>query len=372
MISRNKSFFALVVIILGVTLFFSSAGFAKETKDTLVVANIYDAKTLDPHATNDVASSGAMLQIYETLVALDDDNNIVPQLAERWERPDELTYKFYLLKGVKFHNGEELKASDVKYTIERAMSPKGAAIQNYSSEVDTVEVVDDYTVVIKTKQPCTPFLASLSHTWGSILNEKATEAAGDNYGMHPVGTGPFKFVSWEKGDRLTLERYEEFHGKKPAYKTLVIRSITEPTNRTIELESGAVDIAYGIPSNDIKRVEENENLKLMRIMDNSTTYLGFNCEKSPFDDVRVRQAIGKAIDTVLINKAVYRGVGQAPVGPIAPNVKYSDKTLPVHERDVEGARKLLTEAGYPNGFDAEIWTNEKKKGWIWLLLFRAS
>jgi peptide/nickel transport system substrate-binding protein len=361
MISRNKSFVALVVIILGVTLFFSSAGFAKETKDTLVVANIYDAKTLDPHATNDVASSGAMLQIYETLVALDDDNNIVPQLAGRWERPDELTYKFYLLEGVKFHNGEELKASDVKYTIERAMSPKGAAIQNYSSEVDTVEVVDDYTVVIKTKRPCTPFLASLSHTWGSILNEKATEAAGDNYGMNPVGTGPFKFASWAKGDRLTLERYEEFHGKKPAYKTLVIRSITEPTNRTIELESGAVDIAYGIPSNDIKRVEENENLKLMRVMDNSTTYLGFNCEKSPFDDVRVRQAISKAIDTVLINKAVYRGVGQAPVGPIAPNVKYSDKTLPVHERDVEGARKLLAEAGYPNGFDAEIWTNDKKE-----------
>ena len=359
--SRNRLLAVLTLAILGTALFFCSSGFAESKKDTLVVANIYDAKTLDPQATNDVASSGAMLQIYETLVTVDDDNNVHPQLAEKWEKTDDRTYKFYLRKGIKFHNGEEMKASDVKYTIERAMSPKGAAIQNYSSEVDAVEIVDDYTVIIKTKRPSTPFLASLSHTWASILNEKATEAAGDNYGMHPVGTGPFEFLSWNKGDRLTLERFDGFHGNKPAYRTLVIRAITEPTNRTIELESGAVDIAYKITTNDIKRVEENKNLKLMRIMDNSTAYMGFNCEKAPFSDVRVRQAISMAIDTVGINKVVFRGVGQAPTGPIAPNVKYADKTLPVHKRDVEGAKKLLAEAGYPNGFDAEIWTNDKKE-----------
>jgi peptide/nickel transport system substrate-binding protein len=359
--SKGNLFLVLSMVILGTILFMSTAGFAAAEKDTLIVANIYDAKTLDPHATNDVASSGAMLQIYETLIKPDSENNLVPQAAAKWEKLDELTYKFYLKKGVKFHNGEEIKASDVKYSIERAMSPKGVAIQNYSSEVDKVEVIDDYTLTIKTKKPSTPFLASLTHTWGSILNEKAVEAAGDNYGMNPVGTGPFKFSSWAKGDRLTLERFEDFHGEKPAYKTLVIRSITEPTNRTIELESGAVDIAYGISTNDISRVESNKDLKLLRVMDNSTTYMGFNCAKKPFDDVRVRRAISMTIDTVGINRAVYRGVGQAPVGPIAPNVKYSDKTLPVHERDLEGAKKLLAEAGYPDGFSAEIWTNDKKE-----------
>ncbi len=126
---KKGKFFSLTVVAILVALFcVASVGLAAEKKDTLVVANIYDAKTLDPQATNDVASSGAMMQIYETLVALDDDNNVVPQLAEKWEKLDDLTYKFYLLKGVKFHNGEELKASDVKYTIDRAMSPKGAAI----------------------------------------------------------------------------------------------------------------------------------------------------------------------------------------------------------------------------------------------------
>ncbi|MDD2205729.1 MAG: ABC transporter substrate-binding protein [Aminobacterium sp.] len=359
---KKGKFFSLTVVAILVALFcVASVGLAAEKKDTLVVANIYDAKTLDPQATNDVASSGAMMQIYETLVALDDDNNVVPQLAEKWEKLDDLTYKFYLLKGVKFHNGEELKASDVKYTIDRAMSPKGAAIQNYSGEVEKVEVLDDYTLIIKTKKPSTPFLASLSHTWGSIMNAKAVEEAGDNYGMHPIGTGPFKFLSWAKGDRLTLERFEDFHGKKPAYKTLVMRSITEPTSRTIELESGAVDIAYQITTNDIKRVEENPNLKLMRVMDNSTSYLGFNCEKAPFDNVKVRQAINLAIDTVGINKAVYRGIGQAPTGPIAPNVKYFDKSQPVHEQDMETAKKLLEEAGYKDGFKAQIWTNDKKE-----------
>src|SRR5690606_37607496 len=106
-------------------------------------------------------------------------------------------------------------------------------------------------------------------------------------------------------------------------------------SRTIELESGAVDIAYQITTNDIKRVEENPNLKLMRVMDNSTTYLGFNCSKKPFDDVRVRQAINLALDTVGINQAVYRGVGQAPAGPFAPNVKYYDKSLSIPEPNIE-------------------------------------
>ncbi|WP_286846770.1 MULTISPECIES: ABC transporter substrate-binding protein [Aminobacterium] len=359
--NRGRKRFFVVAGLLLVMLFVASAGFAESKKDTLIVANIYDAKTMDPHATNDVASSGAMMQMYETLIALDDANNVVPQLAEKWEKLDDVTYRFYLLKGVRFHNGEELKASDVKYSIERAMSPKGAAIQNYSSEVESVSVVDDYTVEIKTKRSSTPFLASLSHTWGSIMNAKAVEAAGDNYGMQPIGTGPFKFAEWARGDRIVLERFDDFHGNKPAYKTLVIRAITEPTSRTIELESGAVDIAYQITTNDIKRVEENPNLKLMRVMDNSTTYLGFNCSKKPFDDVRVRQAINMALDTVGINQAVYRGVGQAPAGPFAPNVKYYDKSLSIPEPNIETAQKLLEEAGYKDGFKAEIWTNDKKE-----------
>jgi peptide/nickel transport system substrate-binding protein len=216
------------------------------------VANIYDARTLDPIVQNEVATSGMCLHIYDTLLALDQENNLVPMLAEKWEQIDDVTYKFTLRKGVKFHNGEPFSAKDVKYTVERAQTPVGSAIRQYSEVVDKVEIVDDYTVIFKLKAPFTPFLMSLSHTWGSIVNQKAVEAGGESYGMNPVGTGPFKFKSWNKGDRIVLERNDDYWGKKPAYKELVMRAVAESINRTIELESGAVDIAYRVPVTDIR------------------------------------------------------------------------------------------------------------------------
>lgn len=335
-----------------------------EVKNTVTVATIYDAKSLDPHATNDVASSNVMKQIYENLVTLNDKNEIVPQLAEKIEKIDNVTYKFYLKKGVKFHNGEELKASDVKFTLERATSPNAGAIKHIVGDIDAdnIKIEDDYTIIIKTKKPSSAFLSSLTHVGGGcILNEKAVKEAGDDYGMNPVGTGPFKVVSWTKGDKVELKRFEDYHGEKPAYENLVIRAIPEATNRTIELESGGVDIAYSIITNDISRVNDNPDLELLRILDNSTDYLGFNCEKAPFDNEKVRQAVNSAINTEAMVKSVYRGVGGVAIGPVAPNVKYSNPDLGKPEYDVEKAKKLLAEAGYPDGFKTVIWTSDKKE-----------
>jgi len=338
----------------------STAGKAKEI---LTVATAYDAKSLDPHATNDVASSNVMAQIYENLVALNDKGEVVPMLAESFKRLDPLTYEFKLKKGVKFHNGEELKASDVKFSLERALSPLGASIAHIVGEIDPAgfKIVDDYTIIVKTKTPFAGFLPSLAHTGGSILNEKAVKAAGKDYSQQPVGTGPFKFTKWAKGDRVELERFDDFHGSKPQFKNMVIRVIVEPTNRAIELESGSVDIAYEISTNDLKRIQENKDLKLLRIMDNSITHLGMNTTKKPFDDVRVRQAISYAVDSKLVVDTVWRGIGTAAVGPIPTNVKYSNKSLKSHEYNPEKAKQLLAEAGLPNGFKTTIWTNDKKE-----------
>lgn len=336
---------------------------SEEVKDTLIVATTYDAKSLDPHATNDVASSNIMEQIYDTLVKLDENSEVVGSLAEKFEVLDETTYKFYLKKGVKFHNGEELKASDVKYSFERAISPIGGSIAHIVGDIDPngFEIIDDYTIIIKTKKPNSAFLPSLTHKGGGvILNQKAVEAAGDNYSMNPIGTGPFKFVSWDKGDKIVLERFDDYYGESPYFKKMIIRAIPEGTNRTIELESGGVDIAYDITTNDIKRVEDNPDLKLVRKMSNSTTYFAFNTQKKPFDDIKVRQAIGYAIDTDTIVNAVFRGVGAPADGPVPPNIKYFNKELGSPDYDIEKAKALLAEAGYPNGFKAKIWTNEKQ------------
>ena len=354
---------AMVMVVAMVTGCSKSDSATGKTKQILTVATPYDAKSLDPHATNDVASSNVIAQLYETLVGLNDKGEVIPRLAESFQRVDPLTYEFKLKKGVKFHNGEELKASDVKFSLERALTPMGAPIAHIVGEIDPAgfKIVDDYTIIVKTKTAFAGFLPSLAHTGGSILNEKAVKAAGKDYSQKPVGTGPFKFTKWAKGDRVELERFDGYYGTKPQFKNMIIRVIVEPTNRAIELESGSVDIAYEISTNDLKRVQENKDLKLLRIMDNSITHMGMNTHKKPFDDVRVRQAISYAIDSKIVVDSVWRGIGTVATGPIPPNVKYANKALVPHEYNPEKAKQLLAEAGLANGFRTSVWTNDRKE-----------
>ena len=360
---KKSTILALAALVLGVA---ASTAFA--AKDRLIVADKYDATTMDPIGHNDFPSSRCCFELYDTLIFRDSDGTLVPGLAESWEFLSPTEYKFNLRKGVKFHNGEELKASDVRYTIMRATTDKGAKIKTYSQNVADVKVLDDYTVVIVLKKPDYSFFGSLTHSWGSIINEKATEAAGDSYGTPgsaPVGTGPFKFVEWQKSNKYVLERFDDFWGKKPSYKYLEVRAIPEPTNRTIELETKGIDIAYPIIGNDINRIRDNDQLTLYKEPQSSITYLGFNCTKAPFSDVRVRKAIRAALDTTLIHKAVWEKlakVGMVPTTLVPIAITYSiGNEVPEHKQDLELAKKLLAEAGFPNGFNCEIWTNERKE-----------
>lgn len=370
MFRRHKIMAVLAIVLslmLSTALFAGCGGEEKsagKAKDTVIVGTGYDAKTLDPIATNDVASSNVMCQIYGTLVQVNEKGEIIPMLAESFKKLDEKTYEFKLKKGVKFHNGEELKASDVKFTLERAASPLGAAVAHLFEPLDvsSLKVVDDYTIQMKLKYVFPPFIAtSLTHTGGSILNEKAVKAAGKDYGQNPVGTGPFKFSKWTKGDRIELTRNDSYYGEKPAFKTLVIRPIPEATNRAIELESGGIDVCYEVSANDLKRLQDNKDVKILRVLDNGTTFMGMNTKKKPYDDVRVRQAISYAIDTKTVVDTVWRGIGRAAVGPVPPNIKYHNSALKQHEYNVEKAKQLLKEAGYPDGFKTSIWTNDRKE-----------
>ncbi|GFN36264.1 ABC transporter substrate-binding protein [Tepidimicrobium xylanilyticum] len=330
-------------------------------KDELIVATAYDAKSLDPHAVNEVAASNVMVQIYNSLLALDDNGELVPSLAESYEQVDDITYKFTIKKGVKFHNGEEMTVDDVVFSLQRAATSPAVANLFGDIDVDSFEIIDDATFSFKLKNPNTGFLYNLMHPGASVLCQKAVEEAGDNYAMNPVGTGPFKFVDWKKGDRIELERFEDYWGEKPAFKKMVIRAIPEATNRTIELESGGVDVAYEISANDIERIEENEDLQLTRLVDNQTQYLGFNNKKEPFNDVRVRQAIRYALDIPSIVETAWKGVGSVAIGPMSPNINYYNSNIKQYEYNVEKAKELLAEAGYGNGFKTKLWTNEKQE-----------
>ncbi len=350
---------AKTAIAVALTALLAGCGGQEETaqvQDTLVVAQGSDAKTLDPHATNDQPSSRVAAQIYSQLVTVDETMKIVPDLAVSWESVDANTTVFKLREGVKFHNGEELKASDVKFTLDRMVD--SPTVAHIAGTIETVDVIDDYTVKITTSQPFGPLLYHLTHTASSILNEKAVTSSGDNYGQQPVGTGPYKFADWAAGDTISLTAHNDYYDGVQAVPNVKFRNIVEGTNRTIALETGEADIAYDIEPIDKETVKNHSNLQLLEGEALSVAYYGFNTTKPPFDNVKVRQAMGYAINSQDIIDAVVTGSGTATNSSISPRVfGYSPKGIQ-YQQDYEKARQLLTEAGYPNGFKTTLWTND--------------
>ncbi|MDR7856718.1 glutathione ABC transporter substrate-binding protein [Tissierella sp.] len=331
-------------------------GGASKAKDTLVIAQGADAPTLDPHGTNDQPASRVSKQIYNTLVFATEEMELVPALAETWESIDPLTWEFKLAEGVKFHNGEEFKASDVKFTFERMLNSEQVA--HILGPVTEIQVVDDYTVRIITSEPFAPLLAHLTHTASSILNEKAVTEAGEDYGQKPVGTGPFKFEDWQSGDKITLKRFDDYFQGAAAIETVIFRNVPEGTNRTIGLETGEIDIAYDIEPVDKGKIEEHENLVLVEGPSLSSQYLGYNLNKAPFDNVKVRQAINYAVNVQEIIDVVLEGAGVVANGPLTEGIFGANSDLKGYEYNPEKAKQLLAEAGYPDGFETTIWTND--------------
>lgn len=321
--------------------------------DTLVVALPEAPVYMDPHIQATVATFRVTTQMFDRLVQLDHNMQYVPKLAESWEVENETTTIFHLRKGVKFHNGEEMTAEDVKYSLERCIASDGV---NYNYLIiDRIEIVDDYTVKIITKEPFNALLSRLTLDAASIVSKKAAES-GEDFNAHPVGTGPFKFVSWDIGGDVVLEAFEDYYGGAPQIKRLIFRTIPEAVNRTIGLETGEIGLAYDLDPTDMETVRNNENLQLLDSAGTSVWYLGSNCNNPILSDVRVRQAIAYAVnkeDFISItfggsaamahNSMLYEGVfGYAP-----DTVTY--------DTNVEKAKELLAEAGYADGFSTTLW-----------------
>lgn len=334
-----------------------------EAKDTLVIATSSDAITMDPVQNNDSFSGNIMAQVYDGLVKIDMEGNITENLAESYEiSEDGLTYTFKLREGIKFQNGEELKASDAVFTFQRAVEAPAVAHIFGDIDPESLTAVDDYTFQFALKNPNAGIIAALCHPAAFLVNEKAVTEAGDDYQRNPVGTGPFTLEEWSKSNKMVLKRFEDYHGDAPGYSTLEVRIIPEATNRVIELETGGVDIAYDIAPNDVSRVEDNSDLQLFKTPDYGTLYMGMNTQKSPLNDIKVRQAVSKAIDVEAIVPAIWRGVGQAASAPYTSTIKYSiaEENEP-NTKDIEAAKQLLKEAGYEDGLSLTITTNDRQE-----------
>ena len=356
---KKFSKFIALGVLLGLSLGLCSAAWA--AKDTLTVGLTADARSLDPHATNDAASCNAMIQLYEPLLEVAQDKSLTPMLAESWEQVDPLTYKFQLRKGVKFHNGEEMKADDAIFSLHRMTNSVGVKLYGDLLDPDGFEKIDDYTFTLKTRTPMVMYLPQLCHSSAYIMNKKYVEEAGEDYGDHPIGTGPFKFVSAVKNERTVMERFDDYWGEKAKAKTLIFRIIPEANSRVVELETGNVDLINFVPFNEVKRLRTENKVDVSVHPGMGTLYFGLNCQMKPFDDPRVRKAISMGIDKQAIVDAVFEGLAAVPVIPLLPKHLYYPDNLPAFVHDPEGAKKLLAEAEFPKDYKMEIYTNDLKE-----------
>lgn len=361
---KNKVLRIISLVFVFVMLHSTGVAATKEgiKKDVLNVVVASEAKGLDPMlGATDRPSAAIYCNIYETLLKVNEKNEIVPGLATSYKQIDDVTYEFKLKKGVKFHNGENFTAKDVVFTMTRGANTP--ITQYIWGIVDTsgFKIIDDHTVRVKLKQPNAPFIAVTTCSTAAILNERYVATAGKASGTHPIGTGPYKFVEWKKGVQITMERNENYHGKKPEAGKIIVRTIPEASNRTIELESGGCDIAMDIQAADRARIEKSSKLRLIVKPGNAIRYIGFNTSKAPYNKVEVRQAIAHAIDIKGIVASVLRGYGQITNGPISPNVMFYDKSAKMIPYDVDKAKKMLADAGFPKGFKTTIWCDERKE-----------
>jgi len=337
------------------------AGAAK-SGGTLRMVFVSDPPTLDPAHATDLTSSAVIRQVFDALLELDDKLMPTSALAERWTvSADQRTYTFALRRGVKFHNGRELRAADVKYSFERAARGKrpwvfeklvGAKefIKGAAPDIAGVRVVDDTTVELRLDRPFAPFLHLIAYDAASIVPREETEKRGAGFASHPVGTGAFRFVSWRRDDQVVLERFPEHFRGAASLERVVFRVIPAEATRFNEYVAGQLDVS-DIPTGRCQAVQADPKLKAdVAIWPTlGTSALRFNVERVPFTDARVRRAIAHAIDPSIIVERLLEGCvrpAQGIVPPVLAGWTATARRLPL---DRERAKALLAEAGFPGG-----------------------
>lgn len=324
-------------------------------KADLTVATDAPPKSMNPHAFSSDANLSYMSNFFDGLLQRKaPEGKLAPALATDWERVDGNTWKFKLREGVKFHNGNDFDAADVKFTFERMKDPKYSKLLNIANSIQAIETPDRYTVIFKTVKPV-PWFAETMHQ-NFIVDKESSENRDDgDYNTRPVGTGAYKFVEWVKGSYVRMEANPDYWEGAPKYKTVDIRPITEESTRFAALAGKQVDIVNGVPVTLYERIKAMPHVELISQAARRAIYMDIsNKEGTPFEDIRVRQAIAHAInEEEIIAKVMH---GQATIAsqiPDVPTIGY-DPNIKRLDYNPEKARQLLAEAGYADGFEITI------------------
>lgn len=360
------------------------AEYKSPNENTMVLTLFQNPKTLDIQKTN--ADYFIPLQIYNRLVEAEPDGNggvkIVPSLAESWDVSENgKVYTFHLAKGVKFHNGEEFKADDVLFTIDKMMNPEQATINSWIFEiiegakdrlegkadsVSGVKVIDNYNVEITLEKEYAPFLASLTDAPASIFNRKAVEEGKDKFGFdseYTVGTGYLKFKDWKQEQEINLVRNNEYFKGAAHIDGLRYLINVDASTARMMFENGELDLIKIKSKATYDHYMQSPEWKDYVLSNDrpGLTFITFNEKSEPIKDVRVRKAIQLAINRDIINKNFFNGTGTIMNGCIPPMIPGYNPDLPKIPYDLEKAKNLLSEAGYPDGFDLVLLQNGASK-----------
>ena len=322
---------------------------------SIVVAVDSPPRMMNPHGDDSDANLSVMANFFDGLMQRKGSDGILaPALALRYEHPDLVTWKFYLRKGVKFHNGNPFTAEDVKFTFERLSDQKVSEFINTGKSIASIDIIDDYTVVIKTKDPIPWFANNLHQVY--IMDKESTESRSvGEVQQVPIGTGAYKFVEWIKGSYVKMEANEGYWEGAPSIKKVELKPIKEPSTRFAALVSGQVDFTSGVPVELYEKVVQNPKLQVINRPARRSIFLALgNKPGSAWEDIRVRKAMYMAINEDEIIEKIMRGhAAPAAQIPDPPTIGYnaSIKRLAYNP---EEAKRLLKEAGYENGFDITL------------------
>lgn len=339
---------------------------------TLTIGVRAGPDSIDPHFTATGTHAETLKHVFDTLTWSGDGLEIEPRLAESWKAINDTTWEFKLRKGVKFHDGSDFTAEDVKFSIERIPVVAGPnPLTIYVRRVKETKIVDPHTIHILTDGPAPNLpndfirLFIVSAKAAKDFSTKETANDGFNSGKAAAGTGPYKFVSWTPKEQFVAERFDGFWGPKEPWQRIIRKEIPNDAARVAQLKAGQVDLIVRVPASDVPTLERDPKLSVVKI---DTIYV-FNVEvdmrdktpqvtakdgsalaKNPMQDMRVRQAIDLAIDRKALAEIAMEGLGKPQNQLVTPSIFGYNKDLPERKYDPKRAKELLAEAGYPNGF----------------------
>ena len=317
---------------------------------TLRVGINFDFVNLDPDVSTTLPDREAWKEVFNTLVGLTADLKLVPELAESWEFESGTRVVFHLRRGVKFQDGTDFNAQVVKFEIERKKSAGGPRVSELAS-VESVDVVDPYTVRFNLKAPFSPLLAVLSDGSGMMSSPTAIAKYGSDYSRHPVGTGPFEFSEWLKDDHLTVRRNANYwEPGLPCLDEIRFVPVPDQSVKLTDLRAGALDLIDSVQPKDVESVKRDGRLQYLEVSDLGWRSLDLNVTKPPFDNQALRQAIAWGVDRDAIHKAILFGTGIVAQGPIAPAQPGYDPGFAPYHRDLARAKAKLAEGRQPSGF----------------------